>query len=516
MNKFIITESQLAYIKESVEISNIKLPDFIINSINQNKTSLGDHPSFPPGDELSFEEKILKKRYFELLNNVKKIDGVNGDISKKTLITRLGELVVKCKELEEPVKEQLEQICFELVNDSFGITYGDLDIECVLTDTIKNQQPISPVPLEDTDINDFDDMDHVENLNKEILKRRLIDSIVQGASVRLSAKYEKNLNKIYELDHRLPELYYNIVAINEYLSFVKESTPSNENVGGAVSVDLSSDTPKIYSEAIIFPTLIFETVRGVMELLSAHGLPNSKSSAEYIINKADFLLAENWDKRFGVGIWDIIVKYIENDDPKTLIDVFVELVSIPTSDFDKTMREILAGTRRGKMIMNDIISNIVENSKFNEIDDVLNKSDETDYFTPEELIGSKITETDTTSAGSYSYDAPAFLDAETADHSNMIAKSVKDGLNESIKPEMFTCTEYRLPTEKDLIDIDSHNLSGDEVYNGFCYTIIGKGIKSEKNKNDIIKSITLLIDKYPNNDEYKKALTKAKNMKPRF
>ena len=128
MNKFIITESQLNQIRESVEIEKIKLPDFILNSIKQNKTSLGDHPFFPPGDELSFEEKILKKRYFELLNNVKKVEGINGDISKNTLITRLGELVVKCKEFEEPVKDQLEQICFELVNDCFGITYGDLYI----------------------------------------------------------------------------------------------------------------------------------------------------------------------------------------------------------------------------------------------------------------------------------------------------------------------------------------------------------------------------------------------------
>ena len=63
MNKFIITEEQLKYIRESVEIKDIKLPDFIVDSIKQNKTSLGKHPSFPPENEMSFESKILKKRY---------------------------------------------------------------------------------------------------------------------------------------------------------------------------------------------------------------------------------------------------------------------------------------------------------------------------------------------------------------------------------------------------------------------------------------------------------------------
>jgi len=423
MNKFIITEEQLNIIRESVEIKNIKLPDFIAASVNQNKTSLGRHPSFPPESGMRFEDKILKKRYFELLTNVKKVDGINGDISKKSLLSKLMELVIRCKSLEEPIKNDLEKICFEFVNDTFGIKYGDLNIECVLTDKIDINQPIVPKDiLED----EFEDVDHIDNLTNEIMKRRLIDSLVQGACVRLSSNYEKILNKIYTLDQRLPELYYNITAINEYLSFVKEKKPSDDNIGGAVAVNLTSEEPEIHSEAIIFPTLVFETIKGVMELISSNGLPDDMRDAQYIISQADFLLAENWDKRFGVGLWDILMDTIKPENTNLMPNVFTELVTIPTDKFDKVMREIFAKTKKGKSIIESIVDEVSTSQKFNEIDNTLQSQSENDeFFTPEELIaGDKVHETDTSSAGDYGYDVPAFLDAETADHRNMISNSI--------------------------------------------------------------------------------------------
>jgi hypothetical protein len=106
-----------------IEIENIKLPEFILTSIKQYKTSLGKHNSFPPEKNIKFEEKILKKRYYELLKNVKKVDGINGDISKKSLISKLEQLVLKCKSIEKPIKDELEKLCYEQTFDIFGIEF---------------------------------------------------------------------------------------------------------------------------------------------------------------------------------------------------------------------------------------------------------------------------------------------------------------------------------------------------------------------------------------------------------
>lgn len=421
--KLIITEQQLNIIRESVDIENVKLPDFIINSIKQHKTSLGKHNVFPPEKDIRFEIKILKKRYFELLKSVKRVDGINGDISKKNLIGVLEKMVLKCKKLEEPIKNELEKICYEFVFDMFGIQYGDLNLECDLIDNIEIKQQITPKPLEDSF---FNDITHVHNFNGEVMKRRLINSLIQGACVRLSSNYEKILNKIYVLDQRLPELYFNIIAINEYLSFVKEKKPNNDNIGGIVSVNLSSDEPIIKSKAIILPTLIYETIRGVLELISSHGLPENKQEAEYIISQADFMLAENWDKRFGVGMWDILMDAIKHSNMHLLSNIFTEIVSLPINDFDDFMREVFAGTKKGKKLIYDMVSNISVENKFNQIDDKLKGDLDDEYFKPDELISdnNQIIETSTFSAGDYTYDAPAFLDDETADHSNMISKSI--------------------------------------------------------------------------------------------
>lgn len=425
MNKFIITESQMRLIQESINIDEVKLPDFVIRSVKEYKTSLGDHPSFPPDDETRFEEKILKKRYYELLTNVKKIDGTKGDVSKQNLINILKDLTIKCKSIEEPIKKELEKICFEYVHKLFNLNHGDLNLECVITDDIKMIGPVTPKKM----VEEFDDIEHVENLNKEIIKRRLVNSLVQGASTRLSSKYNDMLNELYTLDYRLLELYNNITAINEYLTFIKEQKPTEENIGGEVSVNLTSDEVVIKSSGIIFPVLLFETIKGIMELLSSHGLPEKKEDSEYVISKSDFKLAENWDRRLGVGLWDILMNTIGYDNFSKMPIVFTRLVSMPELVFQKTMREIFGLTKKGKKIIQEIIEDSDRDIKFSEIEK-LSASESDDFFTPEELIGEVISETDTTSAGDYTYDTPMFTDPETANHKNMITRSIQDGLNE--------------------------------------------------------------------------------------
>lgn len=380
--KFIISESQLKLMKESIEISEIKLPDFIENSIEQYKTSLGQHPSFPPENENKFETIILKKRYYELITNVKKVLGNDGDISKKTLISKLQELINNCKELEEPIKNELENICIDTVLQIFNLTHDVINFNCQLKNDIKSVTPLIPEKIEE----EFSDIEHIEYLNNEILKRRLIDSLIMGASVRLSENFNASLSKIFLLNHKLPEIYHEIITINEYLTFVKEQKPSTDNIGGEVSVNLISETPTINSEAIIFPILLFETIKGVMELICSHGLPKNKFDAEYVIGKSDFLLAYNWDKRIGVGLWDIIQEIIGDENLNLMPKIILELIQRKSNEFNYTMKEIFAKTKKGKQIVNNIIDEIKLGTEFENIENDITYNNNEEYFSPEELI----------------------------------------------------------------------------------------------------------------------------------
>lgn len=81
------------------------------------------------------------------------------------------------------------------------------------------------------------------------------------------------------------------------------------------------------------------------------------------------------------------------------------------------------------------------------------------------------------------------------------------------KPSIFLRTIYRVPTKEELIEVDSFNLSPDEIYDGFCYTIVGRGIMMQDKKDTIIESIKMLNEMFPG--KYKKALEKAKEIELR-
>lgn len=430
--KLKITSKQLNEINnkliEEIQINNLKLPNFIVNSIESHKTSLGEHPVFPPSDEIKFEEKILLKRFNELGRSLIKITDV--EKNKKALTSLLNNYIITAKKIEADIKDELEKICYEYVCDKFNLEYGELYIECNLSENVKIKNNVNDSPKQMDDI-DFDELDELDLLEREVYKRRLINSLVMGVSIRLSDDFKHILDKLYELNPKLPELYHNISVLINYLNFVRETKPSNDNIAGIVEVDLSNENPKIKSEAIIFPILIFETVKGVMELLSSHGLPKNKKYAEYIINKADFTLAENWDKRFGVGLWDLICDKLLDNNLK--YDVFVKLIETPVDEFNKTLREIFAGTKKGVKLLNDIENIVSKEKHFNEFDSILSNessdysigADDGGYFSIEELGGIIKDSVTTSTAGDYTYDVPVFGDAESNNHTNMIANGQK-------------------------------------------------------------------------------------------
>lgn len=82
-------------------------------------------------------------------------------------------------------------------------------------------------------------------------------------------------------------------------------------------------------------------------------------------------------------------------------------------------------------------------------------------------------------------------------------------------PSIFKKTIYRLPTDEELEEVNHFNLTANDIDDGFGYTIVGRGMNDSRNKQMILDSIQLLINKYPENTEYQKALDIAKQ-KPTF
>ena len=86
------------------------------------------------------------------------------------------------------------------------------------------------------------------------------------------------------MNPKLSNKYAKMMAAADYMYYVIPKM-DNGTTGGVVRVQFpNKNNPKavIHVQAMVFPVLIHELVKGVMELLSAHGLPKNKKTGEVI------------------------------------------------------------------------------------------------------------------------------------------------------------------------------------------------------------------------------------------
>jgi hypothetical protein len=142
---------------------------------------------------------------------------------------------------------------------------------------------------------------------------------------------------------------------------------------------------------MLFPILLFESIKGFMELFVSEGLPDNISQAQRVVDKADILEEEPWDMRFGDGMWKLITN--GNEIKMKSIPEFMNLVSqLNSNEIISLLKELSHNTKRGRLIMSNIIKKAdysTEYAKFSY--DLSNRNSEKtivedSYFSPEELV----------------------------------------------------------------------------------------------------------------------------------
>lgn len=389
MKKIYISESSVAALnKERM------LPKFLFKLVKNHATSLGDNRAFPMCDDYPFDYVILKRRYSDVCDA---IEGLGLDsLDEDYLMTELSHCIKVCKEMEKPIRDTLEKICENAVNRLFAIPSEMINLTCKLVDkvTFKNDVRIKPESRDNLRYS-FKDINDIDLSNKAVEKRRFINALIQGASYTYAKKtelYEEDLNRI---NPDLIPLYDRITTINDYLLFVKKEEMSDEKpMQGSyceTHIENSDDRVIIESQGIIFPLLLHDTIKGFFELFSSHGLPKDKQKACYVIKKADFILAEPWDMRLGVEMWDMLFGDIE--DTNIIPYLFTEYIKLPTDKFNEATKEMLSNTEKGHSIMQSMIDTATYDAGYESFKNRINarnvnKSVINDsYFTAAELNG---------------------------------------------------------------------------------------------------------------------------------
>ena len=352
------------YISENT-ISNVVngrlLPQFLFKLVKTHTTSLGDNEAFPSSDDYPFDYVLLKKRYNEVCDAIDDIGLVS--LNEDDLVSELSSLVTECKRLEEPVRDALEKICENALNRLFAIPEESINMSFKLVDKIKFKSAIRMRPESNDDVKyRFKDIADIDLSNKAVGKRRFINALIQGAAYLYSGIEGLYIDDIDKINPKLPRLYRKIRIINDYLLFTKKEEMSDDKPmqGSYVETHLGIADAKttIKVQGLVFPLLFQESIKGLFELFSAHGLPQDRDKAQYIIKKADFVLAEPWDLRLGVGLWEMIFGGVE--DTNMIPYMFTSFVKIPTNEFNLSVKEILSNTEKG----NEIVNNLIKDAEY--------------------------------------------------------------------------------------------------------------------------------------------------------
>lgn len=343
----------------------MKLPSFLEKAIIENKTSLGNHPAFPPEDEDLFVSRIIKHTYDAVMRGV-------GTNNKKILFTRLNELITECKKEEASCKEALEQLCsnvlsniFEIPTDTINIT-GKLVNEC-------DMSKFRMVPESTPDF-EFDDIDDMHHMSEMIYQRRMINCLIAGIALDYAYNFDLYIKQINSINPNLINLYqeinkYNLALLYNTYDTINSVKHSNS---GSVSVMIGDEEERVSIDAcgVIFPILLEYTIRGILEIASLKGLPEDQGRTEYITGKADYRLAENWDMRMGIPLWKLYKDCIDKTgftantiEPNFII---MELSLLDSDIFNDYLQNVFQRTKKG-IELTDGLLNMIKSKKDKDI-----------------------------------------------------------------------------------------------------------------------------------------------------
>ena len=359
----------------------------ITNKLATGDTPLKKVPLPKTGEEpnKNFQELLASERYKQVVQRVRQYTGVDTTMVGERGMGELTQMMMAAHNgivaTEREHREALEQLAIELVIKEMGIPEGAVQFDAKIVgmgevDTQDfereegNQQNMDEVDIEE------DLMVDLESLDLERAKRRLINSMIQGASKRGHYMYHYVSEKIQEItgSQSLINQYGVLMSINDTLYWqLSDQTmqmmmgggEGGGSVGGKEEVERDTEPPTIKARAINFPILVHELIKGMMELFSHQGEPEDKEMFQQVMQHEDTLEKEMWDLRLGPAIWDRIrAQYPEEvltDENKAELQnyLLVEIFKLPAKKFLILMKEVMSSSESGKRLLQEIVDGIV-------------------------------------------------------------------------------------------------------------------------------------------------------------
>jgi hypothetical protein len=367
-------------------------PD-IERQLSTQDTAFGkDHPAFPKVGEGevydNYEELIASQRFKDVVDTFKRYTGIEGNATDMQNLMGLQGMMMQSLQntlrIEASNKQRLEDLAVEIVTKDLNVPEGSLQFDVEITGMkklSKDDMKQKPKNKEESLEQEEETLDHIEDLDLEVAKRRFINSMMQGSAKKALYLYHMVSDELNTIDPTLMNLYGVVISANDLMYWIMpdmmgagggEGAP----VFGKEKIDLSTTPPTVVAKGMTFPVLVHELHKGVMEYLSLHGLPGDKELRQKVMDKTDFLEDEMWDLRLGPGLWERFIDAIGFDDFDVKNHLYSEIIQMPAKQFLEFMKEIQSGSDKGKQMMVDLAKKIKEDIQKDEYEDATGEYEE--------------------------------------------------------------------------------------------------------------------------------------------
>lgn len=380
----------------------------IERKINQRQTPYAEHPALPQDGDRDFIELVTSQRFKDSVEKVRRFLGdttpIQGDNAMMGLMSSIMGSLQQIKRYESQNKEYLENLAVNLVKKELGIPEGQLqfDVELVgggmsASEGMQRQaEEPSEEEVEDAfkeseehqeEMEDF--MDSMEKFNLEKAKRRMINSLVQGAAFKGGHMYVLVSNEINRLSPELLNLYGVTQSLMEHLYWLYPDMEGMAGSGGGQmgqsEADPETDPPTIHAKGFTFPLLVHEIVKGIYSLYGDQGLPNDPVQRSMVVGAEDTLPAEVWDSRLGPIFWEKFRdawpdKLYEEDQRHLQQYLFMRLSQLEAKDFINLAKAILEDKPEAKRVLDRMVNEIVEILKKHEYESKMSDEDNDDDY----------------------------------------------------------------------------------------------------------------------------------------
>jgi len=377
-----ITEAPIDYGDRPERIN----PDIERQLATQDTAFGTDHPAFPKvgDDEVynNYEELIASKRFKDVVDTFKRYTGVEGNATDMQNLMGLQGMMMQSLQntlrIESANKEQLENLAIDIVTRDLNVPEGSLQFDVEITGMkklSKDDMKQKPKDKEDSFEMEEDTLEHMEELDLEVSKRRFINSMMQGSAKKALYLYHMVSDELNAIDPTLMNLYGVVISANDLMYWIMPDMMGGGGGGegaqvfGKEKIDLSTTPPTVVAKGMTFPVLVHELHKGVMEYLSLHGLPGDKELRQKVMDKTDFLEDEMWDLRLGPGLWERFIDAIGADDFDVKNHLYSEIIQMPAKQFLEFMKEIQSGSDKGKQMMVNLAEKIKDEIQQDEYED---------------------------------------------------------------------------------------------------------------------------------------------------